>query len=146
MSDDDSDSHPRKPTVVIDGLDFLLASRPAIEATQLQQFLSKILAASKSLVISCQADAPLLHQRDESATPLEREHAGFTTALAHQASLVMQLRGLDTGAARDVTGVMCISHGGHYEYDEAAAASTGEGEWLYQCKSDGSVRIWSRGE
>jgi elongator complex protein 6 len=133
-----------KPIVLIDGLDFMLASQPDIYTTRLQQLLSEILSSSRSLIISCNADTPLLHQRDETACPLEREHASFITAMAHQARLVLQLRGLDTGAARDVTGVLRISHGGQSEdvYEPAAA----EGEWLYQCKGDGSVRVWSRGE
>ena len=146
VSDSNSNDLSRKPVVVIDGLDFLLAARPTTEASQIQQFLLKILSASGTLVISCHADTPLLHQRDETATPLEREHTSLITTMAHQASLVMQLRGLDTGAARDVTGVIRISHGGQDEDGQEVGANKAEGEWLYQCKSDGSVRVWSRGE
>lgn len=74
------------------------------------------------------------------------------TGLAHQASRVVQLRGLDTGAARDVSGVLRVSKGGGGPvpgpWDEAGVEGDdeGEGEWLYQIKGDGSVRVWGRGE
>jgi elongator complex protein 6 len=57
----------------------------------------------------------------------------------------MQLRGLDTGAAKDVTGVLRVSRGGSYDEDSAKSRLE-EGEWLYQLKGDGSVRVWSRGQ
>lgn len=70
---------------------------------------------------------------------------------------MVQLRGLETGAARDVGGVLRLSRGGA-GFDEAgdqesdgdtgvAGAGPGqEGEWLYQVKADGSVSMWARGE
>jgi elongator complex protein 6 len=131
--------------IVVDGLDFILASQPEIDAVHLQQLLSKLLTSTQSLIVSCHADTPLLHNRHESSTPLEREHGTFITAMAHQARLVLQLRGLDTGSARDVTGIMRISPGGQQD-DEGDTPTLTEGEWLYQCKSDGSVKVWSRGE
>ncbi|KAF7512283.1 hypothetical protein GJ744_001851 [Endocarpon pusillum] len=76
--------------------------------------------------------------------------------MAHQAERVVQLRGLDTGAARDVSGVLRFSNGGAAaaaaaglegtEGGEAAVKEEEEGEWLYQVKGDGSVRVWTRGE
>lgn len=130
----------------MDGLDFLLASQPGIDAMRLQQFSGKILALSRSLIVSCSADSPLLHNRAESASPLEREHAAFITSAAHQARFVLQLRGLDTGASRDVTGVIRVSNGGNSSAGQETTTAPDEGEWLYQCKGDGSVRIWARGE
>ena len=64
---------------------------------------------------------------------------------------------METGAARDVGGVLRLSRGGA-GYDEAedhesdgdtgvvGAGQGQEGEWLYQVKADGSVRMWARGE
>ncbi len=71
---------------------------------------------------------------------------------------MLQLRGLDTGAARDVSGVLRVSKGGggaEVERLEGGGGGGGggeevcgveEGEWLYQVKGDGSVRVWTRGE
>jgi elongator complex protein 6 len=140
------DGQSSKPLVVIDGLDFMLASQSDLDVMEIQSFLSRSLTLASSLVISCNADTPLLHNREEAATPLEREHAAFVTIAAHQARYVLQLRGLDTGAARDVTGVLRISPGGGYEATHGQNEVLPEGEWLYQCKGDGSVRVWSRGE
>jgi elongator complex protein 6 len=71
--------------------------------------------------------------------------------MAHQAERVVQLRGLDTGAARDVSGVLRSSNGGGAtagleETEGGEADGEEEGEWLYQIKGDRSVRVWTRGE
>lgn len=142
----DQEGHAAGSTVIMDGLDFLLASQPGVDGMRLQQFVAKALAMSQSLIISCNADSPLVHNRDESASPLEREHAAFITTMAHQARLVFQLRGLDTGAARDVTGVVRVSNGGNYCDNRDTTPALDESEWLFQCKGDGSVRVWARGE
>lgn len=87
-----------------------------------------------------------MHNRHDSATPLEQEHATFVATIAHQSSWVYQLRGLDTGSARDVTGVLRVSRGGAEEEDVTQLARIEDAESLYQIKADGSVRAWSRGD
>jgi elongator complex protein 6 len=76
--------------------------------------------------------------------------------MAHQSRWVFQLRGLDTGSAKDVSGVLRVSNGGAGgDEDETKAAHTlpsgafgslPDAEWLYQLKGDGSVKAWGRGE
>ena len=97
------------------------------------------------------ADSPLIHNASDSAhrqaTPLETEHAAFAVGSAHRARTVMQLRNLETGAARDVSGVLRISKGGAWEGGE----SKGEGGWeerevLYFIQRDGGVSVFGRGE
>ena len=69
----------------------------------------------------------------------------------------MQLRALDTGSAKDVSGVIRVSRGGGDRdtngsgngQEESKAGNDIEltdSEWLYQVKGDGSVRVWGRGE
>ena len=135
----------RGPLVIIDGLDLVLASVTRQDIASVQNFISSIRAISQSVIISSSADLQLLHSRDDSATPLERDHAAFVATLAHQSSFVLQLRGLHTGSARDVTGVLRLSRGGAYE-DLESTNPLPDAEWLYQIKGDGSVRVWSRGE
>jgi elongator complex protein 6 len=109
----------------------------------------KLQAQCQNLVLGISADSPLLHNRDEGATPVEREHGALVTTLGHQAEVVYQLRGLDTGAAREISGVVRVSRGGAFgDYDDGNGDGEGVegGEWLYQWKGDGSVRLWSRGE
>ena len=83
---------------------------------------------------------------------------------------MVQVRGLDTGGSRDVGGVVRICRGGvgleeeetedeeeevGEEGKEAAAQNhrSGEngeerweeGEWLWEVKRDGGLRVWERG-
>lgn len=55
----------------------------------------------------------------------------------------MQLRTLETGAARDVSGVLRISRGGGWSVTED---SLEEQELLYYIQRDGGVKVFGRGE
>ncbi|KAL2424576.1 hypothetical protein ABEF95_003063 [Exophiala dermatitidis] len=184
-----SSSTEQPPIILIDGIDFLLAAQSA-STVELLSFLATVRAKSHAVILSCQADAPLLHSAygassgtgtgtgsTSAETPLERNHAHVLTSLAHSSRWVFQLRGLDTGSAKDVSGVVRVSRGGAVEVDDdvdadgtdgdgdsdgtndvvkrrkdATSRSTQnlddlvDGEWLYQLKGDGSVRVWARGE
>ena len=141
----DPQETPDGPVLIIDGLDFLIASQPDVTATTVSQMLTTIRQHVYSTILSVSADGPLLHGNSAIRTPLEYEHQALVTSLAHQSQLIMQLRGLDTGAAKDVSGVVRISRGGAYE-EEAEKENLSEGEWLYKISGDGSVRVWGRGE
>lgn len=90
-------------------------------------------------VVAISADDPLLHAQN---TTLEKDHAAFALSLAHEARIVMALRLLDTGTARDVSGVVRVTGGGKADEDEAGK---GEGEFLYFVGGDGGVRVFERG-
>lgn len=75
---------------------------------------------------------------------METEHAAFAIGLAHRAWAVMQLRTLETGAARDVSGVLRISRGGYWSTE--TEVSLEERELLYYIQRDGGVRVFGRGE
>lgn len=78
------------------------------------------------------------------ATPVETEHAAFAVGLAHRARSVMQLRTLETGAARDVSGVLRISRGGGL--NASVEDDLDEKELLYYIQRDGGLRVFGRGE
>ncbi len=78
-------------------------------------------------------------------TPLEINHAAFLLSVAHQADLVMSLRLLDTGTARDVSGVIRISVGEGIDQDEVDAKLQGR-ELLYFVGGDGAVKVFERGQ
>lgn len=61
--------------------------------------------------------------------------------MAHEANIVMSLRMLDTGTAKDVSGVLRVTRGG-----AAAAAAVEERELLYFVGGDGSIRVFERGQ
>jgi elongator complex protein 6 len=102
--------------------------------------------------VTTSADFPLVHNANENSsaddntapTPLERHHAAFVVGLAHRASMVLQLRMLDTGAAKDVSGVMRMSRGGSVGID--ADEGVVEKEVLYFVQRDGGVTVFGRGE
>jgi elongator complex protein 6 len=103
------------------------------------------------------ADSPLVHNASNSsaselqrATPLEEEHAAFLIATAHRARMVMQLRNLDTGVAKDVSGILRISQGGEGT-DDGHTRDEGENHWepkevLYFVQRDAGVKVFERGE
>lgn len=94
------------------------------------------------------ADSPLIHNASTSgnqlSTPIETENAAFAIGMAHRARSVMQLRTLETGAARDVSGVLRISRGGGWTAE--AEDNLGERELLYYIQRDGGLRVFGRGE
>ena len=102
------------------------------------------------MVLAVAADPPLLHAL--TGTPLETNHAALVTALAHEARIVMSARALNTGSAKDISGVLRITRGGAWEDDdEAVGHETGSGELaerevLYFVSGDGGARVFERGE
>ena len=91
------------------------------------------------MIIATAADLPL---SQSSTTPLEVSHAAFVMSLAHQARSIMSVRGLDTGVAKDVSGVLRISKGAGESGDGGGLE---ERECLYYVGSDGGVRVFERG-
>jgi len=72
-------------------------------------------------------------------TPLEISHAAFVMSMAYQSGMVMSVRGLDTGVAKDVSGVLRVTRGAE------AGGEVEEGEWLYFVGGDGGARVFERG-
>ncbi|TVY71220.1 hypothetical protein LSUE1_G007580 [Lachnellula suecica] len=97
-----------------------------------------------STVVTLSADFPLVSAQQ---TPLERNHAVLLLSLAHQADFTMGLRLLDTGTARDVSGVVRITVGDQAMEDENdVQRRIEERELLYFVGADGGVRVFERGQ
>ena len=75
-------------------------------------------------------------------TPLETSHAAFVMSIAHQAGSIMNVKGLDTGFAKDVSGVLSIRRGAGLD---AIEDNMEEKEYLYFVEGDGGVRVFERG-
>lgn len=137
--------------LVVDQLDALLAaSDEDVTSTSLSAMLLSLREVSisfpreyattnnmhsqsvHSTVITLAADDPLLHTQ---TTTLEREHAALVLVQAHAAGRVLALRMLDTGTAKDVSGVVRIT--GQLENEGR--------EYLYYVAGDGSVKVFERG-
>jgi len=88
-----------------------------------------------STLLTLSADVPLVATQ---VTTLEREHASLVLSSAHEADMVLALRMLDTGTARDVSGVVRITGPG-------AEGLGGATEYLYHVVADGGVKVFERG-
>ena len=91
-----------------------------------------------STIIATTGDLPL---SQSPITPLETSHTAFVMSLAHQATSIMSVRGLDTGAAKDVSGVLRVIKGAGKSADEDVE----ERECLYYVGSDGGAKAFERG-
>lgn len=81
-------------------------------------------------------------------TPLEAESASFVVQQGHGADFVVSARELETGAARDVSGVLRVTRGGAAfarEEEEDGAEEVREREALYLVQRDGNVKVFERG-
>ncbi|KOS18308.1 hypothetical protein ESCO_003237 [Escovopsis weberi] len=124
----------RTKVLILDGLDEWLAmSGDEVTTMAVEGVLLSLRELVHTTVLALAADYPLVHGQ---ATELERSHAALVLAQAHAADAVLGLRMLDTGVARDVSGVMRIS-----ERDGG-----GGREYLYHVGGDGGVRVFERGE
>lgn len=68
-------------------------------------------------------------------------HAALVNGFAHQARVIWGVRGLETGTARDVSGVLRVGRGAGVEEEEEVE----EKEVLYFAGEDGGVRVFERG-
>jgi elongator complex protein 6 len=84
------------------------------------------------------ADDPLVTSQ---VTTLEKEHAALLLGIAHDSEMVLSLRLLDTGTAKDVSGVIRITRGG-----AESERKIDEHEYLYHIGGDIGVRVFERGQ
>lgn len=160
-------SKDKRVTLILDAPDTLLATAPAPATTTAQTLHNTLLALRSkvhSTILTLSADLPFLSASvpslsTEQPTPLETETAAFLVQQAHCARVVLSLRELETGAARDVSGVVRVTGGGDGEGDSPAAAGEGvdgdrddegregvrEMEALFLVGRDGGVRVFERG-
>jgi len=97
-----------------------------------------------STILSLSADYPLV---SASQTPLETDHAALVLNVAHAADFILGLRLLDTGTARDVSGVLRITIGDKsVEAGHDAPRRLEEKELLYFVGGDGGVKVFERGQ
>ncbi|KAL8953988.1 MAG: hypothetical protein Q9222_000198 [Ikaeria aurantiellina] len=92
----------------------------------------------ESTTISMSADYPLIQVQN---TPLEVDHAAFVMSIAHQANAIWSVRELETGSAKDVSGVLRITKGPAAKNEDLAGGyGIEEKEVLYFVAVDGGVK------
>ncbi|KAI8243652.1 Elongator complex protein 6 [Colletotrichum sp. SAR 10_77] len=127
-----------KVVLVVDQPDFLLAATgEEVGGLAVKNMLLDLQEKVHASIVTVAADEPLVGAQ---ATTLEKEHASFVLGLAHAAEMVVGLRLLDTGTARDVSGVLRVTAGGDGE------RTVEEAELLYFVGGDGSVKVFGRGQ
>ncbi|KAI5801434.1 hypothetical protein DFH27DRAFT_652836 [Peziza echinospora] len=165
---------PTPPLLVLESPDLLL-STGVLTALDLWDLILTLTPASHSLLLLLSADTPLLRPitsltsllthslprpplSANAHSRIETECSAFLGTAVHNASLVVGLRLLDTGAARDVSGVMRITVGGDGVVGgEGDGEGEGEGGWegveerevLYYvggASGSGAVEVFERGE
>ncbi|CCC08771.1 unnamed protein product [Sordaria macrospora k-hell] len=132
----------KKVVLVIDQLDFLLAATSdgnGSVSSALKDLLLDLREQSHATILTLSADDPLIASQ---ATTLEKDHASFVLSLAHESDMIVSLRLLDTGIAKDVSGVVRITRGG----DSSGERQIEEKEYLYHVGGDGGVRVFERGQ
>jgi len=94
------------------------------------------------MYVTISADHALLQSTPPTA--LTQNQSVLVTSLIHRAYSVISLRPLQTGMAKDVTGVMRVTRGGAW-YDFMSAnrdtAESGEWELLYHL-DDGRAKLF----
>lgn len=81
----------------------------------------------------------------DEALMRDEEHAAFVVGLGHIAGRVFGLRGLETGVARDVSGVLRVTAGGMGVGEGKGEKDEGK-EVLYFVGDGGGVEVFERGE
>jgi elongator complex protein 6 len=144
----------RKTLLILDNPDLLLALNPTLHASQMTSLILALhmLPSVSHILTHVQSDNPLL----SLSTPpqsLEIAHHNFLVKLGHMSRRILGVRVLDTGVARDVSGVVRVTEQrvgwmglGFEDEKEKGNGDNGRGkEFLYQVKGDGSVRVFERG-
>jgi len=133
-----------KPRLIVEGLDVLLSST-GIEELTLENTLYGLRELVSTMVILISADSALIGRKPTAATELEVSHARLLISLAHVADAVVGLRLLDTGVARDISGVFRVTRGtGDLIEGEVDRGMVEEKELLW-FEGDNGVKIFGRG-
>ncbi|KAI7553720.1 hypothetical protein KC331_g1037 [Hortaea werneckii] len=150
-------SSKRSVILVLDNPDVLLAL--GLESAQdLSTTLLKLRSMVHATIVTCAADTPILAAAAAAVspaggegvpTPLEAESAAFAVQQGHNAEFVVSARELETGAAKDVSGVLRVTRGGsafaREEEEGEGMEEVKEMEALYLVQRDGNVKVFERG-
>ncbi|KAF3188694.1 hypothetical protein TWF106_007192 [Orbilia oligospora] len=134
------DSNGAKPKLVIEGLEVLIAAA-GVDVRVAEDLVYDLREISSTTTILLPSDSVLL-QTSASSTPLELSHANLVISLGHTADAILSLRLLDTGVAKDISGVLKVTRGAGNLGETGGIVE--EKEMLYY-ESDAGVRIFARG-
>ncbi|KAK0669523.1 hypothetical protein QBC41DRAFT_319471 [Cercophora samala] len=130
----------QRVVLVLDQPDFLVGSTASAEgaAMAVRDVILDLREKVHSCVVTVSADDPLIHPSSSTPTPLETNHSWFVLSLLHEADTLCALRLLDTGTARDVSGVVRITNSRESKREDK--------EYLYKVGGHGGVKVFERGQ
>jgi elongator complex protein 6 len=141
----------RKTLLVLDNPDILLATspHPAKTLPSLTSLLLTLHTEISHVLVHMQADTPLL-TLSTPPQPIEHAQHNFLVKMAHMSRRVLSVRVLDTGVARDVSGVLRVTENRDRLGDLSLEKKNedefrGGKEVLYKIGGDGSVKVFERG-
>ncbi|KAF1958752.1 hypothetical protein CC80DRAFT_468436 [Byssothecium circinans] len=145
-------AHTRKTLLILDNPDILLAASPDITHSSLTSLILTLhaLPSISHVLVHLQADTPLLGT-NIPPQPIEVAQRNLLVKIAHMSRRVLGVRVLDTGVARDVSGVLRATENegvlvglGVRDREEGEEEAKGK-EMLYKVNGDGSVKVFERG-
>lgn len=140
----------KKALLVLDTPSLLLASYPNITPSILSTTVLQLHNLASHVLVHVPADDALL-TLSTSPQPLELDAHNFLVKTAHMSTRILSCRVLDTGVAKDVSGVLRVTEntaGPMLDLEQGAevnAESKHGRELLYLVKGDGSVKMFERG-
>ncbi|EPS36759.1 hypothetical protein H072_9609 [Dactylellina haptotyla CBS 200.50] len=133
---------PAKPRLILEGLEVLM-SAGGVEVGSIEDLIYDLREITSTAAIIMPSDSALI-QTSESSTILELSHANLVVSLGHVADAILSLRLLDTGVAKDISGVLKVTRGAGNLPRDSRTGVIEEKEMLYY-EGDGGVKIFARG-
>jgi elongator complex protein 6 len=115
----------------------VLLGTTSLTADDLVSALYAVRSKVYSTVVMLQSDIFVPTQRESEGSPLQLEQQQLLISCAHQADYVVSVRKLDTGLAKDISGVVRITSNG--------LKRSGK-EYLYRVDTNLSAKAWDRGD
>lgn len=139
-----------KTLLILDIPSLLLATNPSITPSLLSASILRLHTLTSHILVHLPADDALL-SLSTPPQPLEVDGHNFLVKTAHMSSRILSCRVLDTGVARDISGVLRVTKNPPAMTIALRQDGTTNGEekqgreLLYLVKGDGSVKIFERG-
>lgn len=100
----------KKSVIFIEGIEFLLAATN-ITSIQLLNQVNKLVKLSNAVFVISSTDKELIDAHNGNQNLPEFKTLDFVIRLIHRSNVVLGLRPLETGRAKDITGTLTISKG-----------------------------------
>jgi len=100
----------QKKMIFLEGIEFLLAAT-SISSIQLLNQINKLNKLSNAIFVISSTDKELIDVSQSNQNLPEFKTLDFIIRLMHRSNIVLGLRPLETGRAKDITGTLTISKG-----------------------------------